>query len=328
MFNSTILEVAIGLVFCYASVALIASSIYEALASWLDLRSKTLLAGIKNLLNAHDAVGNDLLLKIYNHALVHPTGNGAATSLGELKNNPSYIDSRHFAIALIDAIQSASDDRAKLGAKIDAIPNVQLRQLLRGMHDRTAGDAQRLHDDLAMWFDAAMDRVSGSYKRQSQTWCFVIALVFAAAFNVDSVHLFSTLWQHSSLVAKLSIPGATLDPADALHNLYELPIGWRPESDLFGFECFTIFGWLITASAALFGAPFWFDLLQQLIRLRGTGQRPNPFSAAHHDASDTPASATPPSATLTMERNAIVDLHAERNKDDESYRPIQPGERW
>jgi len=59
MFSSTVLEVAIGLVFCFASVALITSSIYEAISSWLDLRSKTLFTGIKDLLNANDPKNSD-----------------------------------------------------------------------------------------------------------------------------------------------------------------------------------------------------------------------------------------------------------------------------
>jgi len=33
-------------------------------------------------------------------------------------------------------------------------------------------------------------------------------------------------------------------------------------------------GWLITAFAALFGAPFWFDTLQQFVRLKGSGPSP------------------------------------------------------
>jgi hypothetical protein len=33
-------------------------------------------------------------------------------------------------------------------------------------------------------------------------------------------------------------------------------------------------GWLITAIATLFGAPFWFDSLQTVIRLKGTGPSP------------------------------------------------------
>ena len=36
----------------------------------------------------------------------------------------------------------------------------------------------------------------------------------------------------------------------------------------------SIVGWLLTASASLFGAPFWFDLLKMIVRLRGTGTKP------------------------------------------------------
>ncbi|UUZ52213.1 hypothetical protein LP419_21580 [Massilia sp. H-1] len=43
MFGSTVLEVAAGLTFCYASVALIVSTVQEALASALRLRAHTLL---------------------------------------------------------------------------------------------------------------------------------------------------------------------------------------------------------------------------------------------------------------------------------------------
>ena len=39
MFNSPVLEVAIGLVFCYASVALMVSSVTEAISSALRLRA-------------------------------------------------------------------------------------------------------------------------------------------------------------------------------------------------------------------------------------------------------------------------------------------------
>jgi hypothetical protein len=34
-------------------------------------------------------------------------------------------------------------------------------------------------------------------------------------------------------------------------------------------------GWLVTASTTLFGAPFWFDLLQRAVQLRSTGTRPD-----------------------------------------------------
>jgi hypothetical protein len=33
-------------------------------------------------------------------------------------------------------------------------------------------------------------------------------------------------------------------------------------------------GWLITGLAVALGAPFWFDLLNKLVNLRGSGPRP------------------------------------------------------
>lgn len=339
MFNTPILEVAIGLVFCYASVALITSSIFEAIASWLNLRSNTLLGQIRRLLNADTTEGEKLLLQVYNHALVHPLGSGTATSTKELKKNaPSYIDPRHFASALIDTLQTAQDGAQGLSRAIQALPNVQLQQLLRGMYGRADGDPQRLQQALATWFDAAMDRASGAYKRQSQLWCFVIAFVLSLALNIDSLHLFSTLWKQPALVAQISAPAGAVAPEQAMRDLETLPIGWQNTSGAASKDlCSGIrelllqfVGWLITASAALFGAPFWFDLLQRLTNLRGSGPKPEK-PEQKKDGDPPPAPAPTPARdgpALGTERNAIVDLHAARNKDDPSYRPLEPGERW
>jgi hypothetical protein len=56
---------------------------------------------------------------------------------------------------------------------------------------------------------------------------------------------------------------------------YGLPIGWNIDwhRDLKGwilFGMWTLFGWLITASAVSLGAPFWFDMLNKLIVVRST----------------------------------------------------------
>jgi len=41
-----------------------------------------------------------------------------------------------------------------------------------------------------------------------------------------------------------------------------------------------IAGWLLTALAISFGAPFWFDLLNRLVDFRGSGRKPEPVKAA------------------------------------------------
>jgi hypothetical protein len=109
----------------------------------------------------------------------------------------------------------------------------------------------------------------------------LIALIFAVIFNIDSVQLFKTLWLHPTLVAELASDKITTQDAIALFNqLHHLPIGWN---NAFNWQVFlqpsVYLGWLITASASLFGAPFWFDTLKTLVRLRGAGTKPQ--SHAH-----------------------------------------------
>ncbi|OMP75125.1 hypothetical protein [[Flexibacter] sp. ATCC 35208] len=46
-------------------------------------------------------------------------------------------------------------------------------------------------------------------------------------------------------------------------------------------------GWLLTAFAVSLGAPFWFDLLNKIIQLRGTGPKPVPSTSNTKDGSTT-----------------------------------------
>jgi methyl-accepting chemotaxis protein len=57
-----------------------------------------------------------------------------------------------------------------------------------------------------------------------------------------------------------------------------LPIGWSKEawSSLWQLDSFFVrfLGWMITASAVSLGAPFWFDLLGDALKLRAAGPKP------------------------------------------------------
>ena len=105
----------------------------------------------------------------------------------------------------------------------------------------------------------------------AQLFTFLAALLIAGLFNIDSFHLFRTLWQHPALLAGLSVPAAPGGASQAMEALQALPIGWdsMPRS-----IALAVGGWLVTASSVFFGAPFWFDLLQRLVNLRGAGGKP------------------------------------------------------
>jgi hypothetical protein len=192
-------------------------------------------------------------------------------------------------------------------AKCQAIGNPQLQQLLTGIVERSFGDVDKIRTDLSTWFDHSMDRVSGTYKRWTQASALIVALVLAVGLNIDTVTVAKALWTQPKLAEQLKLSpapqasrpaggsvasasgskpesaNATPDTVQLLEQLNTtLPIGWphgfwyHDKDNLLspGEFGIALMGWLITALTTLFGAPFWFDLLQSVIRLKGAGPSP------------------------------------------------------
>ena len=271
MLGSTVLEVAIGLTFCFGTVALIVTTLQEALASLFRLRANTLLAGVKSMLN--DPQFDGLARAVYAHPLVNPHTDGSAMDERSLATRPSYIEPAHFAIALVDSLWKTPGDFMQLRSAIEAISDPQLRTAMLGMVSR-ARDLQQLQDMLAGWFDNAMARMSGAYKRSQLLISLLLSLLLAIMFNIDSIHLFRILWQQPALAAHLKDVPTALDPA-VIDALMALPIGWTRFPPVLNADfALQVVGWLITATTTLFGAPFWFDLMQRVVRMRATGAKP------------------------------------------------------
>jgi hypothetical protein len=278
VFNSNILDVVIGLIFVFLSISLAVSATVEGLASLIGLRSRTLLGGIKRLLN--DVNFDNLALAIYNHALANPLSTGDAAAHGS-GDGPSYIHPDQFADAFIDVTEIAQAAPAAINEKISAIRDKQIRELLMGISARTGGDLAKMRNELAGWFDNAMDRVSGVYKRYTQLAALILALLIAGGLNVSAVDIGEALWYQPTIVRAIS-PKPDIDAHEALDQLGNLhdagvPVGWTSTNlrNFHGMRCiWTIMGWMITAVATLFGAPFWFDALQQIVRLKGSGPSP------------------------------------------------------
>jgi hypothetical protein len=227
---------------------------------------------------------DSLALDIYNHSLFNANGSGLASNEKELDSKPDYVPPRQFAMALVDILQSNAIRPGDVTSAIQCLPDAQLRQALHGMYQRVAGDLTQFEARIAGWYDCAMQHVSGVYKRTMQLWTVLLGLAIAVSMNIDALHLYKVLWVHPALIQGLS--SDRLANAHAAWNqlsVTDLPIGWDsppvyyqsgklglnyPREELLMMAA----GWLITALSTLFGASFWFDLLQKVTNIRGAGR--------------------------------------------------------
>ena len=160
--------------------------------------------------------------------------------------------------------------------------------------DQALGKARTSVED---WFDDSMDRVSGWYKRKVQLTILGLAIAVSLALNVDTFVIGTTLSRDTTLrqsvvaaaEARARLPlssgaDASIDVPALRKDLDQLtlPIGWSSEGkdnprkapdNLRGWVV-KIVGILFTGIAVSLGAPFWFDLLNKFINLRGSGSRP------------------------------------------------------
>ena len=260
---------------------------------------------------AADAPARNLVDELYAHPLIRslyrsgkvPLKPGSAPwSYGRL---PSYISPRSFAVALTD-ILLAGEEVEKLednisGLNIPAAVKYRLLTLLK----QAGTDMQQFRAYLESWFDDTMARVSGWYKRNTQLILAVIAIVVAVALNANSLTIGERLWKDPTVRAAVveqatsgnvseQSSGTTqqrlnnaADNVDAVAKL-GIPLGWPSNPADPGHVSITgvgdgidiLAGWLLTVGAISLGAPFWFDTLSRLSRLRSSGKPETPLPAA------------------------------------------------
>ena len=286
------LDVLIGLFFFFFLLSVACSAINELIAQLVNLRARTLSAGIRNLLE--DETMTDAF---FAHPRLKALSKPARGLLPERR--PSYIPSRVFALTLLDGLVPAEGepDRDFVARARSALTNAnvpaRVKTLLQDALDEAGGRRDRLVAGVERSFDETMDRVSGWYKRRTQLTLLVIALVVVGAVNADSFVLAERLWKDDALravvVAKAteSVASGTEDCPDASEDtplqdraaecvdaIEELgiPLGWTEATAPRGWDILAkLGGLLVTAFMLTLGAPFWFDLLSKVSRLRSSG---------------------------------------------------------
>jgi hypothetical protein len=377
MVFSDALEVAIGLTFVFLLVSLVMTVVLEYVESLRKTRGARLLEGIEELLGdpQADGSGRAAAASVYGHPLIQGLYRGSFAGAAADKRLPSYVPSRNFALALVDqvlagqvnAAPSASaslpagaplGDRLRLAA--ERLQNEHLRRAVQQAAARGGDDLERVREHFERWYDSAMDRVSGRYKRRAQHWLFWLSIGAALLLNVNTLTIAESLSKNATLrraVVAQAERHTDVSPtaADAGRSLREidrlgLPVGWsrgsidallipmRDETGAItpgrgsGGLVQIVFGYLLTALAVSLGAPFWFDILNRLMVIRST-VKPHEKSP-EEPSQDRPAgAATTRVAVLTGAPPAAPPAPAERPIDRQIYAALpaadeKPFEEW
>jgi hypothetical protein len=115
---------------------------------------------------------------------------------------PAYIPSRTFALAMTDVLHQKTTMSGDPMAEIHGFlswHHSQFRdnkatEAMLALAKDAQGDLKKFQANLENWYNAAMDRASGWYKKYTQTILLVLGLLMAMAFNVDSVRVSKVLW--------------------------------------------------------------------------------------------------------------------------------------
>ncbi len=281
MLGSNVLDVAIGLCFVFLLLSLICSAANELFEMMMKNRAADLEKGIAELIGNPQNT-KQFLADIYNHGLVNSLYEGDyATS----KERPSYIPSENFALAIL-AVREKWTAAGAAGATVPLPENV--KTAFAAFEKTSGGDINKLQVSVEKWYDSAMDRVSGWYKRRTQKIIFAVGFAVTIAINADCINIAQRLSSDASLrqgvVALAEATAKTPPVADGKDtsvksiegniqslNSLGLPLGWDGKLDLSASTWpERLLGWLVTALAISLGAPFWFDMLNKLIVVRST----------------------------------------------------------
>ena len=201
--------------------------------------------------------------------------------------------------------------RAILSGPTQVLGKSETIKFIRSLLDDSQNDLEKFKVYIEQWYDDTMERVSTWYKRRLQIITFVIGFFIAAIFNVDTIAIVKKLADDpilreqmvamakdfvedeevKKIVAGIKDPKAVTDTSGTqidtvkFNQLVKFTKTANDASSVLSIKlnqekfCGIVYlswsgflGWLITAIALSLGSPFWFDILNKLVKLRTASQ--------------------------------------------------------
>ncbi|MDF1791071.1 MAG: hypothetical protein P1U88_04130 [Thalassobaculaceae bacterium] len=311
--SGSLFDVVASLACVYGLTAVICSAVWEFVASALQFRQKALARTVRDLCGETDEPGqpNSLADRILEHPTIRKLRSPG-------KTGPSYLSARLFTGALIDELaglaRASGPARPHVSDLVSAAPNPDLRRTLALFADEANLDRQGFRARIEDWYEDAMDRATGWYRRRSRAWILLFAVAVALCLNLDTLQIARAVWMAPVDIAHMDMAPAAMPKTDVA-----MPIGWSTLSGAVTAildSPVKILGFLITAVAVSIFADLWFSLLRQRGALRAAGGVPVPRSGMVPLRADTAGPTTPVPCRGEVDR-AESDLEAsDLTRDD------------
>ena len=210
-----LLDVVIGTVFVYLSLSLLCSGINEFIAKVLASRAGNLEKWLKFFFG-----NSGLFQKFQEHALIkgltqqdkefrRQTGyevlDNIINWLTQPGKQPAYISSQTFMLALLDVVALVNPDDGKVASealvdssnpnrtseyfreRVKKLADTAMKQTLLALIDDAGNDIEKLRQNIEGWFNDAMERLSGWYKRRTKLVILVLAIAVSIGLKADTL---------------------------------------------------------------------------------------------------------------------------------------------
>ncbi len=207
-----ILDLVIGMIFVYFLTSLMCVSVQEALARFRKLRMVNLKKWLTDTFNTSEA-GKNLGDRIWCNVIVD--------GLTQASRGASYLSQNVFVHALLDEIHYGTAGEAKKGQayaakapydfntlkmsiKASELLPEPIKRMLLQFHHESFSNLDTFKLKIGKWFDEAMERNAGTYKKKAQDSVLIISFALTILLNVDSVRLFDYFYENKDQAAKVA----------------------------------------------------------------------------------------------------------------------------
>lgn len=230
--DSLVLDTVIGLVFIFATFALLISLITELITRFMGLRGEYLMRGLRSMVDENptfdlqwrdlipfrkpslpdspNVLADTTIRRIVGKSYIKMNGSQATLSknagVAKLSNKdrralPSYLSSRAFSTAVIDLLIPTENGTVTIDAARERVRQLPkpLSEFLDAQLRAVGADVDKLRANIESWYDDHMSRVSGWYKRHVRWISLIIGALIVLLFNVSAVRIGQALYTDEAL---------------------------------------------------------------------------------------------------------------------------------